>query len=236
MRKLCIPVFMVLCLLAGCGLLPAAQLAPEQIVSKSVERLKGLAGFHFSIAISGNPVYIDSGKTTEFSKVDGNFVAPNQASVVVKVAAMGMTTEVKIIGIGEKSWQTNPLSGQWGEMASGTGFNPASLFDQTIGLQKILLEDLSDIKLAGQEELKELPGKKMDVITAKMKGENVKKLTNGMISADTTDIKLWVDPSTFDINRLLIVVPGKESGQSSNWQFDIWDFGKTITIAAPTGQ
>ena len=227
-------ILLLICLtLVACKQPAPETLPPDEIVSRSVERMTNLDSFHFVIDRSGAPAYLDTAETLSFSRAEGDFVAPDRATADIRVIVPGLVAEVSIVGIGDSYWETNLLSGQWQELPAGAGFNPAVLFDPVIGFQPVLESDLSDLHLVGIEELEELPGQKLYYLTGRMAGEHIYSMSYEMIGPQAMDVKLWIAPETFELYRAIITEPTADPADPSIWQLDFWDFNTPVTIEPP---
>lgn len=222
----------LLFLLVGCGSPTPVLLPPEEIVSRSADRMRTVSGFHFVIDRTGAPAFLDIDGTLAFRRAEGDFVQPDKTEATIRVITPGLVAEIKVISIGAVQWETNVLSGQWQELPPNWGFNPALLFDGEIGIQPILETDLSELTLSGVEELEEVPGKSFYAIEAVVDGTRLYQLSYGMMGPDVLTIKLWIDPETFDLYRMLITDP-VEAGEPTLWQIDFWDFDQVIEISPP---
>jgi predicted small lipoprotein YifL len=233
MRRAIIILLLVFSMLAACGRPAPTPLPPADIVARTVTRMKSLTGFHFIIDRTGGPAYIDANRTLSLGRTEGDFSAPDRAQGQARIIAPGIVASVKFISVGGRYWQTNPLSGKWEEYAPGTFFNPATLFDREIGLPPILASDLLNLRLDGVEELKEMPGLQLYALTGKLAGERVAAMSGGLIGPAEMDIRLWVDPQTFDLVRIVIVEPAAGGAEATTWQIDFLDFNKPVDIQPP---
>jgi hypothetical protein len=230
-----IPVFVFILLLSACQSHQAVDLAPEEILLRSSERIRSLGGFHVSFLRTGAPAYLDYEGTLSFSRLDGNYVAPDRIQAKVKVIAPGIVVEVDVISISRMQWQTNVITGQWELLPEDWGFNPASLFESRNGLPAILIADLSDLQVS-KDELDEMPGKALYLLTARLDGKNLFALSNGLIGPDAMDAQIWIDPQTFDIHRVVLGEHAQDAERERTWQIDFWDFDKAIDIQVPESQ
>ena len=219
--------------LTACARNDLPQLAPEEILSRSAERMSSLQGFHLLFDRSGAPAFLDSGETLSLSKMEGHYDAPDRVKATVRVIAPGIVADVDVISIGSIQWQTNVYTGEWEELPANWGFNPGTLFDQKIGLQAILLADVSQLNLQEMQELDEMPGKKLYALSGKLSGDTIFSLSNGLIGPDEMDIQIWIDPKTFDLHRVVLSEHLGDTEKERFWQFDFWDFDKTEGINPP---
>jgi hypothetical protein len=220
--------------LAACSRQPVEQLSGGEIVARSAERMKTLVSFEFLIQRSGHPTFLDYAETIIFSRAGGQYVAPDRVSTRIRIVTPGLVSEFKIVSISGQQWNTNLLTGNWEVMDPAYSFNPSILFNAESGIQAILSQDLSDPVLVGMEELAEMPGKKLYAVQASLQGGQVYLITYGMIDDQTLPVKLWVDPATFDLERLLLtdpVNPGDD--EATTWQIDFWNFDQPFVIDQP---
>lgn len=218
---------------AGCGLRKPAELPADEIIARAVERMTSLKGFHFLIDRSGAPAYLDEDELYAFRRAEGEFVSPDEAIASVRVITPGLVAEIQAVGIGERYWETNFLTGNWEELPSGLGFNPAVLFDPKMGLQPILQKDLSELQILDPAELEELPGKLLYHLQGKIVGDNLYAMSYGLIGPEQMDVELWIDPLSFDVIRVLISHLQPGNTEATLWQVDFWNFDKVVAIEPP---
>jgi hypothetical protein len=226
-------VLLTLLLVCACSSSTNERLPPEEIVSRASQRMGAMKGFHFLIERSGAPAFLDESQAIAFRRAEGDFVAPDRAQATVRIISPGLVAEVEIISIGEIQWETNLLSGAWQELAPNWGFNPTRLFDPEIGIQAILDSDVSSLLLIGMHELEELPGLELYQVQGDVKGEKLYELSFGMMGPQPMAIQLWVDPKTFELNRLVVSDPMPEKDEPTIWQMDFWDFDQIVEINPP---
>jgi hypothetical protein len=208
-------------------------MAPEEIVARAADRMRELRGFHFLIERSGAPAFLDPEQAIAFRRAEGDVEAPDKAQATVRIIGPGLVAEVEIISIGEIQWETNLLTGAWQELPPNWGFNPALLFDQTIGIQAVLDSDLQAITLVGFDELDEVPGLALYRLEGEVRGDKLYALSFGMMGPDSMTVKLWIKPETFELYRMQITDPKPDADEPSVWQMDFWDFDQPIEIYPP---
>jgi lipoprotein LprG len=226
------PIILVL-FLGACANPTPEIMDPGEIVSRSVERMKSLSGFHFVIERSGALAFLNEEQTFAFRRAEGNFVAPDRAQATIRVIGPGLVAEVQVINIGEIQWETNFLTGEWQELPPDWGFNPAALFDAELGIQPILEKDLSGLEWVGLEELEEVPGKPLYALSGEINGERLYQLSYGMMGPEMMTILLWIAPETFEMFRMLITEAPHGEEESTMWQVDFWDYDQVVDIAPP---
>jgi hypothetical protein len=221
-------------LLAGCGTSQFEQLPPSEIILRSADRMASLAGFEFLIERSGEPAFLDYEETISFRRAQGKFTSPDRVFTDVRVITPGLVTEVQLISVGNTQWETNLLTGEWQMSDPRYSFNPSLLFNPETGITVILSHELANPRRLEMEEIPEIPGKKLFVIEAVMQGESAYRMTFGMIDNEPLRVKLWIDPVTFDLYRVVLSDPANPGDeQDTTWQIDFWSFGSTFEIEQP---
>ena len=221
-------------LFSGCGNSQLEQISPNEIVSRSADRMATVAGFEFLIERTGEPVFLDINETISFRRAEGDFNSPDHVSSIVRIIAPGLVTEVQIISIGESQWETNILTGQWQASDPIYSFNTSRIFDPEFGIPSVLDNDLTDLILVGIEELPEVPGKKLYTLEASLQGGHAYEMTYGMIDNDLLKVKLWIAPESFDLYRIILIDPANPGDQNDTvWQIDFWNFDMTFDIQNP---
>lgn len=224
---------LVLTFIGACASPIPELMDPGEIVSRSVERMKSLSGFHFVIERSGALAFLNEDQTFAFRRAEGDFVAPDRAQATIRVIGPGLVAEVQVINIGEIQWETNFLTGEWQELPPDWGFNPAALFDAELGIQPILEMDLSGLEWVGLEELEEVPGKPLYALSGEINGERLYQLSYGMMGPEMMTILLWIAPETFEMYRMLITEAPHGEDESTIWQVDFWDYDRIVDITPP---
>jgi lipoprotein LprG len=195
--------------------------------------MNGLDGFHFIIDRSGKPAYLDLDETISFRRAEGFYVSPDKAIAEVRVIAPGFITDVSVISIEDIQWETNLLTNKWNELPPNWGFNPTVLFDPEIGIQSILVADLTELELVGSEKLDNGADKILYVVEGVLAGDRIYEMSYELIGPENMDVKLWIDPDTFELHRVLIIDQNLAVEEPTTWQVDFSEYGRTVDIVPP---
>lgn len=220
-------------LAAGCGVEAEAEITPEMILADGVTYMTGLAGFEFQISQTGPAVYLDTDKTIQFTDAVGHYVSPDKALTVVKIAALGMVTEITVISLQDIQWGSNPLSGVFMELDPSYLFKPTQYLDPEAGFFPSLGSGTYDLVLVGEEELEEMPGVSLTHLSGSLPGSVITEISKGLINVESIAADMWLDTATNEIHRVVLTEQASRGPEVSTWTFDFWNFGATIEITAP---
>lgn len=230
--------FLLLCIVTGCESPTPQPLSADEILSSAVERTRGLKSFHFVIDCEGAFAYLTEDRSLAFGRAEGNFYTPDQVRATIRIISPGMITEMSMVALGDEYWETDLLSGEWRKLPSA-GFNPATLLAPQSGFQEILLNDVSNLRFEGLQELPELPGQNLYTLSGMLGGDGLYSLSYGLIGPQPMAIRMWVDPQTFDVFRVQLDEPatsaetGPQGETTTIWQVDFWDFDQITPITPP---
>ena len=223
-------------LIVACSRAEGPALEPEVLIQGAIERMTSTSGFHFIIDRQGAPAFIDPAYSIALRRMEGDYAAPDRVQAVVRVISPGLISNIEVISIGETQWETNPISGAWEQLPPEWGFNPALLFDNQIGFQLALQEDVSALVNLGLEELQEMPGQSLAVLGGELNGARLHAMSFGIIADAPLQMKLWINPQTFELARCQMTEPLEEGeDEPTIWTMDFWDFDLSIEIHPPSG-
>jgi hypothetical protein len=221
-------------LAAGCGGSETPFISPAEIIARSASRMAAHTGFEFLVERTGEPAFLDLEGTISFRRAEGQFVSPDRAHTKVRVITPGLVAEMQIVSIGDSQWETNLLTGQWQPSDPIYSFNPSLLFNPEKGIPSVLARELTAPTMLGLEELPEIPGKQLYVLGAALQGATANQMTFGMIDNENLSLKLWIDPDTFDLYRVILIDPADAGDQEDTaWQIDFWNFDGAFDIKPP---
>ena len=234
MITLLVTSFILLLALSSCSEPDPTPPPAEEIIAAASEKMAGLEGFHFSMDMSGLPVFLDGDQTLALGKAEGFYSKPDQAMGAVSIQAPGLVTNVDVISIGQQQWLTNILTGGWMVMPPAWGFNPAVLFDANDGFLAILTADLRDPVVVGREKLADGPDAELYIIEGTLDGARLGDMTLGLLGPDDLDVRLWIHPDDKAVYRVIVTNPaGSSEDNGSIWQLDFDELGRVVNIEPP---
>jgi hypothetical protein len=197
----------------------AAARDPAELVGEAAAAMAGVTSARFEMRRSGEPVTIQ-GMT--FDAAVGEYAAPDAARALLDMRAGDLVLQLGTISIGERTWLTNPLTGDWEELDAG--FNPARIFDPELGWQPLLTEDLSDLRSLGRRD-------GLEVVGGTVAAERVAVLTAGLVEGQAVPIEISFDPESLRIRRVEFTTQG-ESGETT-WVIELSDYDEPVTVEPP---
>ncbi len=225
---------LALAAISACRAAPEPEPRPQEIIQNTAARMQATSGFHFAIAQTGAPAYLDPTETISLVRADGDYAAPDKAQATVLVKLTGFVTKVDVISVADAQWQTNPLTGKWEELPPNWGFNPAVLFDSEVGLQAILATDMSELALTGKEKLEGGIDAELYALTGAVAGDRLFRMSGGLIGPAAAGVQLWVMPESFELVRVVLTEPAVDEAEpASVWQVDFANFDQAVTIELP---
>jgi hypothetical protein len=222
-------------LISGCGqttdapATPAATPAPEDVLSLASRRLAEIGSAHFELDVEGD-TFIDTGHTIRLLGAEGDLVRPDRVRTTFQAEVLGRTIELQLITIGERSWTTNILTGEWGDAPIEFAYRPGILFSTQDGIGPVMghVEDvarLDDEKIAGRTAYH---------LRAMVEDSVVGPLTYYTLSGSPVMVDLWIDQGTNDLLLARMSEPeGPERPRPAVWTLALSHHDRPLTIEAP---
>ena len=230
MRRVALPIVLSV-VLVSCGGGAEAPPDPDFDVDALIARAAAAMGTvetaRFTMERGGAAVEFAG---IEFAAAEGQYAAPDRARALLQVRVADLSAELGTIAVGEQVWLTNPLTGAWEEIAPGTGFNIATVFDPEVGWVPLLTEDLSDVTYLGPRDG---AGGRREAIRGSISEGRVEFLTAGLVTAQSVDAEIWIDPAAGHITR--VEFETDLDGAVSTWLIEMREFDAPVTIDPPAG-
>lgn len=222
-------------MLGGCG--PAAQdaatstpeLSPEALLELASARLAETQTVHFTLNVEGE-TFIDAARAIRLLGAEGDLRRPDRVGATFQAEIMGRAISLQLITIGEESWTTNVLTGEWGNAPLEFAYQPDVLFSTQDGIGPVMgrvqdVERLDDGEIAGRPT---------HHLRATVDEEAVGPLTYYTITGSPVTVDLWIDQETHDLLRAQLSEPaGAERPNPAAWTLDLSHHDEDITIEPP---
>ncbi|MCC7023244.1 MAG: LppX_LprAFG lipoprotein [Thermomicrobiales bacterium] len=221
--------------LAGCGSenevvsTPAATPSPAELLTMASRRLAETQSVHFTLTVEGE-TYIDSGKTIKLIGAEGDLQRPDRVRTTFQAEVMGRAISLQLITIGDRSWTTNILTGEWGNAPLEFAYRPDILFSTQDGIGPVMGRVQNVTRLDDEE----IGGRDAYHLQASVDQSVVGPLTYYTINGSPVSVDLWIDKETHDLLRArLAEPPGPERPHPAVWTLDLSHHGEEISIEPP---
>lgn len=201
-------------------------LTADLVLSNASDAMAGIDSVAFTIEHVGADVFIDDDGLIGFEAANGRYAAPSSAEAIVAVNALGISTEIGAVAIDGQIWITNPLTGRWEEGPEALTFDPAQIFDDTVGISGLLADGFTQAELASVDP--DVEGRYE--VSGAVDPERVSDLTGGLVD-DVSDATVWVDAETSRVDEISFDV--EIDGSDSSWRLVLDDYGVDVTITMP---
>ncbi len=208
--------------------------AQEEDVSTILEAasltLSDVQSLHFTLDVDGETLIDDSG-AIRLESAEGDMARPDKVAVEFRVSIFGAgSVSIKMITIGDESWTTDLITGNWGDAPPEFGYNPSVLYDNQDGLGPVMGK-LENPTIDGSEKV---DGREAHVITGTVAPAVISRLTADTMGGEQVSVKLWIDQETSDILR--VVLEEDDSGdkdEPATWTLNLSNFNNEVTIEPP---
>ena len=221
-------------MLTGCGNEPEPTPTPETetpeaILEAASTRLADTESVHFTLNVSGD-TFIDSGKTIRLLGAEGDLVRPDRVQTTFQAEVVGRAVSLQLITIGEQSWTTNILTGEWGPAPLEFSYQPDILFSTQDGSGPVM----GRVEGVTREADDQVGGRDAYHLKAEVDESIVGPLTYYTIKGSPVTAELWIDRETDDLLRAQLAEPQREDGsEPAVWTLDLSHHGKPVEIEPP---
>jgi hypothetical protein len=200
-----------------------------EILSWASSRLAETPSVHFTLEVEGE-TFIDTSRAIRLVGAEGDLVRPDKVSVQFQAEVVGRTITIQLITIGDSSWTTNILTGNWEPAPLEFTYRPDILFSTQEGIGPVMsavtdAQRLDDVELAGRPAYHVQGIVEQDVVGP---------LTYYSMRGSPVTVELWIDRETSDLLRAqLAEPPGEDRPRPATWTLDLSHHGEEFTISPP---
>lgn len=221
--------------LSACGAAdeqePTAQATPSasELLEMASRQLGETQSVHFTLDVAGE-TYIDSGRSIRLLGAEGDLRRPDRVRTTFQAEVMGRAISLQLITIGDQSWTTNVLTGEWGDAPLEFAYRPDVLFSTQDGIGPVMGR-VEDVERLEDEEIAERPAYHL---RATVDEEVVGPLTYYTITGSPVTVDLWIDRETHDLLLArMSEPPGPERPNPAVWTLALSHHGEDVAIDPP---
>lgn len=169
-----------------------------EIRTRSADAMAQLKSFHFTLEVLNGTMPLGGGLAA--TSVDGTVAAPDRLQMTVKARAANMPVELRVVGIGDRQYLTNPLTSQWQD-ATGTLALPR-LLDPERGIAATLRQATALEKRGRASQ----GGVDMFHLAGPVPAEHLARTVGaGQPAGGSVQTELWVGAADYRLRRARLV-------------------------------
>ena len=224
----------LLCLLASSiSIVGAEQLKPgasrgevQSFLNRTADAVLALKSTRFSIKREGTPAVLDAKNAITFTAADCVYSAPDRVSCNVKVSLKnGTILQLTRVWVPEGTFQSNPLTRQFGKAPADANFNGVVLFAKT-GVPEILRTAVQKAQVVGRETLQNQPTLHL---RGEVSGEKLNPLVGSTLKPDVMyPVDCWIDERSANTARIHVTEP-----EGNGWLIELFGTNEPVDIPTP---
>lgn len=208
---------------------PAPTPTPAALLEMASTRLAEIPTVHFALDVQGE-TFIDTGRSIRLLGAEGDLQRPDRVQTTFQAEILGRAITLQLITIGDQSWTTNVLTGEWGNAPLEFAYRPDVLFSTQDGIGPVM----GRVQNVARLEDEEIAGRAAYHLRSTVDQEVVGPLTYYTITGSPVTVDLWIDRETHDLLRArLSEPPGPERPNPAVWTLDLSHHGEDLTIEPP---
>jgi hypothetical protein len=210
---------------------PTAQATPgpTELLEMASRKLGETPTVHFTLDVEGE-TFIDSNRTIRLLGAEGDLRRPDRVRTTFQAEVMGRAVSLQLITIGEQSWTTNILTGEWGDAPLEFAYRPDILFSTQDGIGPVMGR-VENVERLEDEAIADRPAYHL---RAEVDEDVVGPLTYYTITGSPVTVDLWIDRETHDLLRArMSEPPGAERPHPAVWTLDLSHHGEDVAIDRP---
>jgi hypothetical protein len=139
---------------------------------------------HFELEIEGT-TYIDDSQAIQLKSANGDLARPDKVACEFQVSLFDVgTVSIRMITIGEQSWTTDLITGNWDDAPPEFGYDPSILYDNQNGLGPVTGK-LDDTSVLGKEAI---DGRQTWHVTGTSPAAEIRAVTAGTMLGDAISV------------------------------------------------
>lgn len=229
----------MLVVLAACGgespPEPTEAASPEptataaDLLERASLRLADTTAAHYQLTITGD-TFLDATNTIRLLDAQGDLLRPDRVYSSFRAEVVGRTITLQLITVGDQSWTTDILTGEWVESPMEFAYSPSVLFDNQRGIGPVM----DRVTEAERLDDTEISGRPAHHIRAGVDQETIGPLTSYLLKGPIVTVDLWIDRETDDLLRATLSQPATDDGTDPiTWTLDLSKHGEEVSIEPP---
>jgi len=204
----------------------ASRESVQTYLNRTADAVLALKSTRFSLKREGTPAVLDEKNAITFTAADCAYAAPDRVSCNVKVSLKnGNVLQLTRVWVPEGTFQSNPLTRQFGKAPADSNFNGVVLFAKT-GIPQVLRTAVQKAQIVGRETLDNRPTLHL---RGEVSGEKLNPLVGQTLKADVMyPVDLWIDETSANAVRIHVTEP-----ENNGWLIELFGTNEPVDIPTP---
>ncbi len=207
---------------------PSGAAAAIDLLARASRRLAETESMHFRLDVEGE-TFVDEGESIRLLEAEGDLRRPDRVATAFKAEVFTRVITLNLITIGDQTWTTNILTGEWEFAPPEFAYRPTVLFDNQEGIGPVMGR-VQDVELRGEEEI---DGRPTLHVVARVDEAVIGPLTYETMSGSPITVDLWIDQESDDLLRARLAEPPTAGDDPATWTLDLSEHGEQVAIEAP---
>jgi hypothetical protein len=200
--------------------------ATQDQLNRVADAILKLKSAQFTLTREGTPAFLDEKNGVTFTTAQCSYAAPDRVSCNVKIASKnGTILQLTRVWVPEGTFQSNPLTRQFGKLVTDTSFNGVLLFAKT-GIPEILRTSVQKPQPAGTETIRDQ--RKLH-FKGEVSGEKINPLIGSTLKPELMyPVDLWMEDQSANPVRIHVTEPA-----GNGWLIDLFAVNEPVDIPTP---
>jgi LppX_LprAFG lipoprotein len=200
--------------------------ATQDQLNRVADAILKLKSAQFTLTREGTPAFLDEKNGVTFTTAQCSYAAPDRVSCNVKIASKnGTILQLTRVWVPEGTFQSNPLTRQFGKLVTDTSFNGVLLFAKT-GIPEILRTSVQKPQPAGTETIRD---KRTLHFKGEVSGEKINPLIGSTLKPELMyPVDLWMEEQSANPVRIHVTEPA-----GNGWLIDLFAVNEPVDIPTP---
>jgi LppX_LprAFG lipoprotein len=198
----------------------------QTYLNRTADAVLALKSTRFSLKREGTPAVLDEKNNITFTTADCAYAAPDRVSCNVKVSLKnGTILQLTRVWVPEGTFQSNPLTRQFGKAPADANFNGVVLFAKT-GIPEILRTAVQKAQLVGRETIQ---NRQTIHLRGEVSGEKLNPLVGNTLKADVMyPVDCWIEETSANAVRIHVTEP-----DNNGWLIELFGTNEPVDIPTP---
>ena len=204
----------------------AGKASPQAHLNRAADAVLALKSAQFTLTREGAPAFLDERLGVTFTAAQCSYAAPDRVSCNIKIAnKSGSILQLTRVWVPEGTFQSNPLTRQFGRIPADSSFNGVVLFART-GIPAILQTSVQKLQLAGTETVRD---KRTVHLKGEVRGDKLNPLMGSTLKPELMyPVDMWMEEPSANPVRVHVTEP-----EGNGWLIDLFSLNEPVDIPTP---